>query len=81
MMDVSVGTGIRVLGTVQGNANYEITLDGTTRRPHDSEALAAFQNLADEVHNLLITALIPAGGNQSTFFFHSAVIYFDTSSR
>ncbi|KAH0589586.1 hypothetical protein J132_06672 [Termitomyces sp. J132] len=77
------GTGIRVLGRVQGKASYNTTLDGKLmpQAPNPSlETLAAFPHLTDEAHNLLITAAIPPGDNQSTLSFDSAVIDFDTSS-
>ncbi|KAG6877898.1 hypothetical protein C0993_002563 [Termitomyces sp. T159_Od127] len=83
MTDMTAGIGIKVLGDVQGNANYSITLDGVQEHPNPSNgALANFQNLTDDVHTLLISTVIPAvGGNHPVFFFDKAVIHFSTSSR
>ncbi|KAG6897789.1 hypothetical protein C0992_011203 [Termitomyces sp. T32_za158] len=67
--DFTAGTGIQILGRVQGDASYNITLDGVqgTSNPN-KETLAVFQNLKDQVHTLLISTAIPAVNGEGTSF-------------
>ncbi|KAG6861933.1 hypothetical protein C0995_009883 [Termitomyces sp. Mi166 len=75
------GTGIQVLGYVEGNAGYNITLDGFPKdlKPKD-KILAAVYGLPDRPHTLSISAVIPTGDIPGTFIFDSAIIYFNAPS-
>ncbi|KAG6853778.1 hypothetical protein C0991_001489 [Blastosporella zonata] len=76
------GTGVRLLGFPQGNANYSITLDGTPKSPEgaDHGTLAVFQDLPDDDHTISVTSTIPASGSQEIVYFDRAVVSFNVPS-
>ncbi|KAG6919331.1 hypothetical protein DXG01_006877 [Tephrocybe rancida] len=78
---MALGTGIKLLGNLQGNASYTVDLDGASVAPKDAsdEILASFQNLTDETHTISILTAIPAL-NQGKVYFDKALISFNIPS-